>query len=621
MGARKKSKTLRRSCSENKMSIARLERLTVEEFAERNIVLPSAYAAPGAFKVGFSQYLTGPWEALCDPEVREVTVLKATQTGGSLVADIFFAYLIRNCPAPTFLNMQTDDDAKNHTELRINELLNNCAPVFSLLPEGHKGKLKRVTQEIITQVMWAIMQGANLSNLQSKSVCISFNDEIVFWKPDSLLRDAYARQTAFGWQRKTYNCSQGGMVGDEMDRRWKGGTMETYAWTCPKCEFVQPYKWSYNNNFKDKGGIKFEKSDLTCPDGKWDYEALAQTVRMQCRECEHDLEDTPKVRRMLADGSAYIRQNPSAPRSRRSFNWNALACEAIPWADIVWEWVNEVVPEYKQGNREPLQKFIQKKLAEADDEGVNWFDVQKIESSDYAFDENGNVPQWDDEAFRFMAIDKQIDHYWYVVRAFSKVGTSRLVAYGRAESDKELELIRESFGVETQYTAIDSGHWASDVYMYCCIYGWRTLKGDNAQGFPHKDERGEKVWRPYSEPVNREPLFGFKGADMETSKVQEFQRRRKYRYAKLCRWSNPMIKDILFNLRAGMGIYWGVPANVGQVYIDQMNGEQRRIKIDNKGKRQWIWVKTGRAGDHLRDCECMILVQAALRGLLIGRPT
>jgi len=597
-----------------------LERLSVAEYAERNVVLPSAYASPGAFRIGTSRYLLGPWEALEDPEVQEVTLMKATQTGGSLVADIWAgAYRIRNAPAPTFWNMQTDDDAKDHTELRINELLNNCDPVFSILPEGHKGKLKRVTQEIVAQVFWMIMQGANLSNLQSKSVCVSVNDEIVFWKPDSLLRDANARQTAFGWQRKTYNCSQGGMVGDELDRRWKGGSMEDYSWTCPKCEFSQPYKWTYNNNYREKGGIKFEKSDLTCPEGRWDYDALSKTVRMQCRQCGEDFEDTPKNRKILAESGSYIRQNPGAPRARRSFHWNALACEAIPWADIVWEWVEEVVPEYKQGNREPLQKFIQKKLAESDDEGVNWFDTQATEASDYVFGEDGKAPKWDEESFRFMAIDKQIDHYWWVVRAFSKFGTSRLVAWGKAHSDAELEMIREENEVEAQYTAIDSGKWASDVYMYCCVYGWRTLKGDPAQGFPWKDDQGEKVWRPYSEPVNREPLFGMKASDLSSSKVQDFKRKRKFRYAKLCRWSNPFIKDVLFNLRAGMGLYWGVPANVGQIYLNQMNGEQRRIKIDPRGKREWIWVKTGRAGDHLRDCECMILVQAAIRGLLIGR--
>lgn len=601
-----------------------LETQSILEYAERFVVLPSAYARPGPFKIRTSGYLVEPWEALQDPLIKEVTVMKATQTGGSLVGDIYTSWRPRVCPAPMFYNMQTDEDAKAHATLRINKLLDNTAPLKLILPQGHKGKnVKRVTQEIVMQMMWLIVQGANLSSLQSKSVCVSINDEIVFWQPDSLLRDADARLTAFAWQRKAYDCSQGGMVGDALDGKWKGGTMEDWAFICPKCENGQPYKWTYNNNHKERGGMKWEKDETSCPGGVWDYEGLESTIRYECRQCGHEITDVPKNRRMLSDGGHYIRLNPSAPRSRRSFHWSALACEAIPWADIVWEWVNEVVPQFRQGNREPLQKFIQKKLAESDDESVNYFDAQTTEGSDYSFNEQGKVPTWDDEFCRFMAIDKQIDHYWYVVRAFSKIGTSRLIAWGRAESDEELDLIAKEHEVKAQHVCIDSGAWATDCYMLACVYGWRCLKGDKdekRQGYRWKDPNNEEpIWKPYAPPVRREPLFGMKAIDLKGDKVRKFKSRRKYQAAKLCRWSNPLIKDFLFNLRAGMGLYWGVPANVGQVYLDQMNGEQRRLKTDPRGKKSWEWKEVGRAGCHLRDCECMLLVLAAIRGLLMGR--
>lgn len=595
------------------------EQLTIREYAERFVVLPSAYATPGPFKIGHSGYLNAPWEALQDPEVREVTVMKSTQTGGSLVGDIWTAWIPRVAPAPMFINMQTDDDARDHATLRINELLDRCEPVSSIIPKGHKGKNKRVTQSMSMQTMWLIIQGANLSNLQSKSVCYSDNDEIWCWSPDSLIRDAYARQTAFKWRRKAYNCSQGGMIGDELDRKFKNGTMEEWSWVCPSCEFAQPYRWTYNNNPKERGGIKWENDDTTRPDGNWNYDELAKTVRMECRQCGESLTDTPKNRRHLAESGHYIRQNFASPKWARSFRWNALSCDAIPWADIVWEFVEEVIPEFRQGNREPLQKFIQKRLAESDDEGVNWFDSQTVENSDYQFDENGVAPEWDEEAIRFMAIDKQIDHYWWVIRAFSKVGTSRLMAWGRAESELELETIRETHFVDPKYVAIDAGAWATSVYMACCVYGWRCLKGVDNKEFPHKDASGEKVWKPYSEPIRREPLFGLKGEDLGKNEVLKFQTSRRFQNAILAHWSNSHIKDLLHNLRTGMGLYWGIPGNVGQVYLDQMNGEQRQIKVDPRGKRTWVWKKVGRAGDHLRDCECMVLVQAAIRGLLIGR--
>lgn len=603
------------------MTIAPLRRLSIREFAERYVTLPSAYTPAGEFRVRNSRYMVEPWEALADPAVRDVTVVKATQTAGSLVGDIWLTWLLRVAPAPTFLNMQTDSDAKDHATLRINELLDRCPVVKELLPVGHKGKSKRVTQELVMQSMWLIMQGANLSNLQSKSVCYSINDEIYFWQPDSLIRDARARQTAFKWQRKTYNVSQGGMVGDELDRAFLAGTQERWSWECPSCGMVQPYRWSYNNDPKERGGVKWDTNDETRPDGVWNFDALSRTVRLECRGCGEGLRDTPGTRRTLAEGSRYVVGNPSAPSSRRSFTWNALACDGIPWADLVWEWVTEVIPEYRAGNREPLQKFVQKKLAEADDEGVSWFEAQTVDNSDYRLDEHGRAPDWPEEAHRFMAIDKQIDHYWWAIRAFAADGRSRYVASGRATNDIELEEIRRRHEVRADHVAEDSGKWASEVYMHCCTYGWRTLKGEDDKSFAWKDAAtGETVWRPYSEPILREPLYGMNTEHLAAEKVAEFQRGRRFKCAILCRWSNAFFKDMLQNLRSGMGLYWGIPANAPQIYLDQLQGEQRRVKVHANGKRTWEWRKVGRKGDHLRDCELMILVLAAIRGLLAGRP-
>jgi hypothetical protein len=179
--------------------------------------------------------------------------------------------------------------------------------------------------------------------------------------------------------------------------------------------------------------------------------------------------------------------------------------------------------------------------------------------------------------------------------------------------------MREKHGVKFDHTVIDSGAWATDVYMLCCIYGWRCLKGEDDKSFPWKDEDGETVWKPFSEPINREPLFGMKHKDMAKEEISDFQSTRRYKNAIMCRWSNAFIKDFLQNLRVGNGLYWGIPANVGQEYTDQMNGEQRRMKTKANGKKSWAWVKVGRAGDHLRDCECQILVLAAIKGLLVGR--
>jgi len=598
-----------------------LKPLPIWKWAERNVSLPSNYATPGPFKVSRSRYLSAVFDALQDPSIREVTFRKATQTGGSMVSDILAAWVIRVNPWPMQINMQTDPDAKVHAQSRINPLLASCNAVAELFPTNRH---HLATTEKFFQLMFLTIQGANENSLQSRSVCYQCNDEVVFWPAAGLTKDADRRLNAYSWRRTQYNVSQGGMEDDEFDKKYNAGTQEEYCWACPKCGMVQPFVWQYNNDPKEKGGMKYEENETTRPGGiDWDHDELAKTIYYECRDCEHRITDTPTERELLDRSATWIPSNKKAPASKRSFAFPAMACLEIPWADLVAEWV-EAIASMKEGDTEPLKKFIQKRLAQSFKENIQFFEAKGSVHQDYYITEATDLSPgkfWADEHTRFLTFDMQLDHFWYVARAWSVDGRSRLIAEGRLLTELDIREKQIELGVNDTQVVGDSGFKATEVYMMCCIYGWRCLKGEDQRAFVWIDKKNnQKYFRPYSMPTKQEPVFGFSKAQMSRADMEHFQRNRKTRYATLSRWSNRHFNDLLQVLRGGKGVYWGIPSNSSPTYLEQLDGAQlRRRRNKQTNKVTWEWVPVGRRGDHLRDCELQQLVCAAFAGLLLGR--
>ena len=61
---------------------------------------------------------------------------------------------------------------------------------------------------------------------------------------------------------------------------------------------------------------------------------------MVCPRCSHEIEDTVNNRRRLASGGKYVFSgNTSALPEIVSYNFNALACYWVSWADLAVEWI------------------------------------------------------------------------------------------------------------------------------------------------------------------------------------------------------------------------------------------------------------------------------------------
>jgi hypothetical protein len=205
---------------------------------------------------------------------------------------------------------------------------------------------------------------------------------------------------------------------------------------------------------------------------------------------------------------------------------------------------------------------------------------------------------WDDEAHRFMTVDKQRDHYWCVIRAWRANSESRLLWCGRADTWEELEQLRCRYRVRDTLTFIDCGFATDEVYHQCARRNWTAMRGTGKNSFRHVLRGNRAVDRAFS-PFGSAQV----GAGLR---------------ARYVFWCVDRAKDILDSLRNGRGAAWEIPDDVPRYYLDQIDSEVKREVVSQVTKQiELRWVRAKRA-NHLWDCEAM-QVAAALMLTLFGQ--
>ncbi len=583
--------------------------------------LPAAYAFRGAFNLSLSPWLRRQWEGLDDPLTREVTCIAGVRSAKTLGADLYCAKCSAAGEGPIMFNIGNDDDAKDHSKTRLLPLLEGIKEVASKFTGERRDKSDSLIRFIDGNFI--IIQGlVNPNNFDSKGIRILINDEGHKAKPGNLSK-AKSRTDDFRHNCKVLNISQGGIVNDDMDVAFRRGTMERFGWRCPECDTLQSFSW---RDAKGEHRLRWDRNEVTCPGGKWDFDKMAQTLRWKCEnpDCSFVVRDTPtERRRQTYELQEFLPpENPLAPRDTVSVWWPQFCVPWIPWKEVAIDWI-ESMAAYEMGDTTKLKNFIQRRCAESWEEGeFRLVSDTEEPPSDYATGD-----PWSDEQCRVMACDAQIKgglHFVCEIRAFAADGRSRLLWAGRLESYAEIAEKREEYQLQASPVGIDSRHDIAEVENMCAQYGWLSLLGDDGTEYPHRDKNNARgmVMKRWSSP--RKIMTGL-GARDQASR----------RFCLRVMWSRPVFSDILQRRMSGKSLYYGVPGDVtacssyddpnhpgeGRLtsYWPQMRSWQK-IKKRHKetGVEKSLWVRIGSRHDHYRSAALMCLVLAGVCGCLGG---
>jgi len=580
---------------------APIDRRPIYDWAKDHVIFPSSYAQPGRFDVSTSRYAIEPFHAIADHRIRQADLRKAIQCFGTGIIEISILHALANAPGPIMWTQQDDASAKEHCKGRFNELLRNCGPVAALLPTHDRHAITNT--EVYFGDFFLLVNGANLNNLQSKSIRYKFNSEVWLWK-QGLMDDAKGRVSAFErvGTSKIVNESQASIAGDDADREWSAGSQEYWSVECESCHRHAPLVFFDRaaDDAERRVGVVWDEG-ARMESGEWDVARACETVRYRCPHCGHDHENSARTRSRWNVSGKYLQRNLTAPAHHRSFTWNSL-CNT-DHAQMVG-WYLDAIAAKKRGNIVPLKNFFMKRLALPWRDEAQTTEFVELHGAGYQLDALDATQSWatpiDNEAYRFMALDRQRDHLWGIVRAARADGSTRLLYRGKIATPEQAESIRERFGVQPQFVLQDAQYSTAEVYKDCVRFGWTALHGSGEPRFAHYPRGQKQPTQKYYSPA--------KTAQAEGG------------LATYIFWASDPVKDILDRLRKGAGVGWEIPDDAGDDYHRQMSGETKRERINKRtGRPEWRWVKTG--PNHYWDCEAMGVVFLLMMGLLNEQPT
>ena len=570
------------------------------DWLEKNVKNVPYSPQPGPFRVESTPYLIPILRALQDPEIKTIVVQGNVQSGKSMVLELWSAFVPARTPGPMLLLQDIDLNAQDWQQTRLRPLWDNTPATRDRISEIDRNKWH--TTQFERNITW-VLGANNERNLQRRSIRFLGGDECWQW-PKGHLKQALARRTAFEWQGKSVFVSQGGVDGDEFTELFNSTDRGEWNFKCVSCNQRQPFEW-----------VQIKYPDAAKTATGWDLDMVRANTTYECKFCKHQHLDRNSVRAEMVREPEYVPMNPSAPKDRKGFHFNALSMLwGLSWGDLAVECIEAAQSFDSGGDESKRRDFKQKRLAlpwsdEPDDGGGEVLPSGYLmgeEWLDEAANINGKVQpppftkeQMDNVNFarlRFMSVDVQRKGFYCLVRSWSHDGKSRLIWWGYVDTWEQVRAEQVRHEVSPIFTFVDSGDGPNmeEVYRNCATYGWNATKGSGNTDFPWK------VQTPYGIKMAYRPYAPAKVVQVGKQSCRMFM------------FSNLILKDTLTRLRrAGHHTY---SQDAGDEYRKMMQSEHRTRTEAGKP----IWVQIGDRPNHIWDCET-IGILPALMARLVGK--
>lgn len=339
------------------------------------------------------------------------------------------------------------------------------------------------------------------------------------------------------------------------------------------------------------------------PDGRWDLDRVERSARMVCPHCQGDILDSFKTR-MIAGGE--WRPTATAEQGFRSRQLSSLyaAAPETTWGKLAVKFLQA------KASLLGLQGFINGDLAEPYESQDRQAERVELITSRLEV-----VNEWK----KLGTVDCQIDHFWFVCRAWSN-GNSQGIEAGRFSTLDDIRHRQEALKIDDVGMIVDSGFGARsdhEIYRQCarfCTLAPRAMSRPLAIGWmPSKGMPGRKRWKDtatgLSVPYYLRDIDPFLGTS-EAGKIS----------MSLFEFSGDFFEDILAEMRKPGGPYsWAVAESMATDEYWRHMDSKIKTAVYNRfsGRTTWEYRKRSQTWpDHMRDCEVMQIAAAVFFGLL-----
>jgi len=322
-------------------------KLKIWEWAERHIELSARYPTKrkGRYSTEYTPYVRGVFDAIQDPRVNRVTVVKASQTGLSLMAYICLCYWAREDPDPSLYVIDTANNARDVSETRIQPLFEDSEYIAEELTDNSDDFKKLHYRLRRSQVDFCGANSpGNLANRPKRRVVLDetgkyprFSD-----KEANPVELAIDRTRTYEELKKILEFSTPTVKGCHIVRQGKAADWRRYYVPCPKCGRMQTLEWSR---------VRFDSSSKSIADA-------AKKAAYVCisRKCKHRWTDSEKCD--AVDQGRWRKSKKSEDPTHVSFHLSSLYSKSTTWAGLVTKFLKA------KGNAADLMDFVNSELAE-----------------------------------------------------------------------------------------------------------------------------------------------------------------------------------------------------------------------------------------------------------------
>ena len=296
------------------------------EWAESNVFLDKRFSPrPGRYDCTYTPYLRKMHEWFGDPKIRQLTLVKAAQLGGTTWLANMMMWAIAENPGPILYVTTTSPNAKSWSERELIPRLLSCAVIKPLLPENDDDFRK---QEMHFATCTLSLVGSNSeANLASRPVRYLFADEVDKWPDQSAteapaLELAMARTNFYRKISKVCLASTPTVEAGAIWQQWMLGSMHRYFLPCPDCGHWQALvfeqvKWPEHHR------------DLV---GGWDLDGVRRDATYECASCKGLWSQRHQTE--LVRAGDWQATNPKAPSDHISAHISSLYSPEISWGDM-----------------------------------------------------------------------------------------------------------------------------------------------------------------------------------------------------------------------------------------------------------------------------------------------
>lgn len=573
---KKKGKTRQQWLREVREALRPRERLTASQWADRYRVLGPENPEPGQWRTDRRPFLREVMDTFSSRGTQAVVTVFANQLGKTEILNNCLGWAADQAPGPMMLTFDSEDTSKRHALTRLH-------PMFRLSPQLNQHVIDLGLKLIQLRTCNIAMAWSGSSGSMSSTPCrYVFADEIDSWEAytedqrhGSPVAQVEVRVRAFGEIGKQYYS---GTPTTEEAYLWplfQGTDRRRYWVPCPHCDHYQiliheRLKWP-----------KLSPAEILAGRLAW----------VECEKCQGKILDEHKAQmfragRWAPHGCRVVGGEvlgPRPPALRAGFQLSAFYSPQLSFSAMAAKFLEAI------GDEGLMHDYYNLFLAEPYRKKVEAVAEKRVWSARRPY-RRGTVPAGARKLT--CGVDVQIDHFWFVVRAWGPKEKSWLVDCGRIESWQDLtRLARKRWEVDgggardLDLLLIDAG------YEPAKVHDWMRTIGPRARATKGSDNPALRNNVAHSSPRPGWILWTFKAnffKDLASKHIN----------------SRPETDE----RGVETGEWWGewcLPEDIDEEYVRQVTSE-RRVWVRKRGRRHITWEpKTQTTPNHLWDCEVL----------------